>query len=130
MDELLIRTVNPAHPVRSLSCYGLAELHPRTPLSREPMSQGTMNSSQFAALEKTRPVLRHRIEQYQDELCHQMIEIIDRLQTLEEHLQRDAEYQDMIDARLNAIAYREAAEALVGADSALALAARKMCFQP
>jgi len=75
-------------------------------------------------------MLEHRTEQFQDELCRQMIVIIDQLQTLEEHLQRDAEYQERVDARLNAIAYRQAAQALVEADSTLALAARKMCFQP
>ena len=59
-----------------------------------------------------------------------MVGIIDRLQTLEQHLRRDAEHQERVDARFNAIAYREAAQALVEADSALALAARKMCFHP
>ena len=58
-----------------------------------------------------------------------MIEIIEKLKTLEEQLRSDAEVQDMVDARLNALAYRESAQALVEADSALALAARKMCFK-
>mgnify|MGYP001827262451 CR=1 FL=1 len=89
-----------------------------------------MNSSPFTTLEKTRPLLHQRIEQCQDELCSQLIVFIDRLQTLEQDRQRDAEPQEMVDARLNAIAYREAAQALVEADSALALAARKMCFRP
>jgi len=89
-----------------------------------------MNSSPFTTLEKIRPLLQHRTEQYQDDLCRQMIGIVDQLQTLEQHLQRDAENQERIDARLTAIAYREAAQALVQADSALALAARKMCFHP
>ena len=93
------------------------------------MSKEHLHPSPFPALEKARPVLQQRTVQYQDELCHQMIAIIDQLQTLEEHLQRNAEYQERVDARLNAIAYREAAEALADADSALALAARKMCFQ-
>ncbi len=92
------------------------------------MNQEPSNSSPFTALEQARPKLEQRIESYKDDICQQMIAIVDQLQTLEQHLQRDAEHQEYADARLNAMAYREAAQALVDADSALAKAARRMCF--
>jgi hypothetical protein len=92
------------------------------------MNQEPLNSSPFTAFENVRPALEDRIERYKDGLCREMIEIVDQLQTLEQHLRRDAEHQEMVDARFNAMAYREAADALVKADAALALAARKMSF--
>lgn len=92
------------------------------------MSQDDSHQSQFPALEQARPLLEERATQHRDELCIQMLEIIDRLQALEHDLQSDAEIQERFDARLNATNCREAAYALVEADSTLALAARKLSF--
>ena len=86
------------------------------------------NSSPFPELEHARPLLQSRVEDYRDELCQQMLQCIDRIQDLEKRLQSEAGIQEQIDARLNSMAYREAAEAMIGADTALALAARRMSF--
>ena len=82
----------------------------------------------FLELEHARPLLQGRVEDYRDELCQEMLEIIDRLQSLERRLLAEAEIQENIDARLNAMAYRGAVDAMAGADAALALAARRMSF--
>jgi hypothetical protein len=93
------------------------------------MNEELSSSSPFTRLEQARPLLEERVRLYQDELCNQMLEVFDRLEALEQALQSQAEIQENYDARLNAMAYRKAAGALVEADPALALAAREMCFR-
>ena len=92
------------------------------------MTQDSQPPSPFPELELARPLLQGRVDSYGDELCGQMLQIIDGLRVIEKRLRSEAEIQANIDARLNSMAYREAAEAMAGADAALALAARRMSF--
>ena len=92
------------------------------------MSHETQPTSPFPELEHARSLLQGRVDDYRDEVCQQMLQVIERLKDLEKRLRSEAEIQERIDARLNSMAYREAADAMAEADAALALAARRMSF--
>ncbi len=77
----------------------------------------------FKELDEVRPHLEGG-----SKLCAQMLEVIDRLQALEEGLRHQVGYQEHIDAPRNASTYRRAAEALLEADATLAKAAGLMSF--